>query len=204
MLKKLPTIQRLSQDKNSEVRQELASWLVLFDNQEIEDILYQMLFDKNRMVRLEAVDSLCIGRQERTIEKVKTMMSGEGYLIRAYAVLTMFDLITNRYGKNEEAFQRYEEIVTPYYQAEKDERVLIEYYHNQFQMDNEKGLELLAKSYVQAVDGPDYGLVWPFLHTFRDIKNCINEKKIESILNYRIENILSVQRELAEKIVKKS
>ena len=200
VLKKLATIQKLSQDKNSEVRQELASWLVLFDNEEIEDVLYQMLFDKNRMVRLEAVDSLSIGRQEKTIEKVKTMMSGEGYLIRAYAVLTLFDLITNRYGKNEEGFQRYEEIVAPYFRAEKEERVLIEYYHNQFHMDNEKGLELLGKSYISAVDKGDDRLVWPLLRTFQEIKNSNNKMKMDEILNYGLELILPVQRELAEKI----
>ena len=201
VLKKLSTIQKLSQDKNSEVRQELASWLVLFDSEEIEDVLYQMLFDKNGMVRLEAVDSICMGRKEKTIEKVKTMMSDQGYLIRAYAVLTMFDLITNCYGRNEEAFKRYEEIVAPYFHTEKNERVLMEYYHNQFHMDNEKGLELLEKSYVQAVDEGDDRLVWPLLHTFREIKNSDNEKKIDDILNYGLERILPVQRQLAEKIM---
>lgn len=204
VLKKLATIQRLSQDKNSEIRQELASWLVLFDNEEIEDVLYQMLFDKNGMVRLAAVDSICMGRQEKTIEKVKTMMGGQGYLIRAYAVLTMFDLITNRYGRNEDAVKRYEEIVAPYYQVEKNERVLIDYYQNQFHMDNEKGLEMLGKSYMHAVDEGDAGLVWPLLHIFRDIKNSNNEKKIDDILNYRMEHILPVQRELAERIINSS
>ena len=68
-------------------------------------------------------------------------------------------------------------------------------------MDNEKGLELLGKSYMHAVDDGDDRLVWPLLRTFKGIKNSNNKTKIDEILNYGLEQILPVQRELAEKII---
>ena len=90
----------LANDKNIDVRLTLARQLVLFDSDEIEEILYGMLFDQNRLVRLEAIDSISIGRHEKSIEKVQVMLREEGFLIRMYAVATLFDLITNAYGMN--------------------------------------------------------------------------------------------------------
>ena len=46
---KLPVLLELSQDKNPEVRGMLAENLVLFDCEETEEILYNMLSDQNRM-----------------------------------------------------------------------------------------------------------------------------------------------------------
>ena len=106
---KLPVLLELSQDKNPEVRGMLAENLVLFDCEETEEILYNMLSDQNRMVRLEAVDSIGVGRSRKSIEKVATMLSGQWSLIRMYAVLSLFDLLTNAFGANEEAFKQYRE-----------------------------------------------------------------------------------------------
>lgn len=62
-------IDLLASDKNIDVRRILAKQMVIFDCDEVEDILYGMLDDKNRMVRLEAVDSLSVGRHEESIKK---------------------------------------------------------------------------------------------------------------------------------------
>lgn len=198
--KKLSIIRKLSLDKNPEIRMELAKQLVLFDIDEIEEILYQMLFDKNRGVRLEAIDSLVIGRQEKTIEKVKNMMEGEGYLIRAYAVSTIFELITNHYGINSYAFEKYEEIASRSYLNEKNPRVLIIYYQNYVFLDNENGLHLLENVYTEAVEQKNYELIWLLLHVFKEIQNCRNKEHVNKILNYKIEKLLSAQKELVIKM----
>lgn len=200
--KKIPILSRLSQDRNPDVRVSLASQLVLFDHTEIEDILYNMLFDKNRMVRLEALDALAVGRQTKSIEKVKTMLYKEGCLIRAYAVSTLFSLIANCYGVNKSAFKKYEEAVAKSYLTEKNPRVRLEYYRNQFFMDNEKGLFLLENSYMEAVEREDYGLIWTFLHIFREIRNRNNKERVNEILNHKVERLLPAQRELAIEIIR--
>lgn len=198
---KLSVLSQLSQDKNTEVRRNLAENLVFFDSIEIEKILYDMLFDKNRRVRLEALDTLSIGRQPRTIEKVKTMLEGEGYLIRAYAVATLFDLIVNCYGVNEDAFALYVRAVEKSYAHENNPRVLVDYYRNQFLMNNEEGIRLLEKSYREAVDQKRYDLIWTLLHIFQDIQNRKSTEDINRILSYKEDHVLSVQKELVDKIV---
>ena len=57
----------------------LANQLVIFDNDEIENVLYDMLSDKNRMVRLEAIDSLSSGRYYISLKRLKTKTTIEKY-----------------------------------------------------------------------------------------------------------------------------
>lgn len=48
------------------------------------------------------------------------MLVKEGCMIRMYAVTTLFNLITNAYGMNERAFEKYNLIVKSSFQAEKN------------------------------------------------------------------------------------
>ncbi|MBX9230693.1 hypothetical protein, partial [Pseudocoprococcus catus] len=47
--KNISILSMLASDKNIDVRLTLARQLVLFDSDEIEEILYGMLFDQNRL-----------------------------------------------------------------------------------------------------------------------------------------------------------
>lgn len=201
ILKKIKVLQMLSCDRNPEVRIALARQLVLFDADETEKILYEMLFDKNRWVRLEAVDSLSIGYQEKTIEKVKTMVANEGSFIRAYAVSTLFDLITNRYGVNSDAYSLYKKCVSAYFIQEKNTRVLFAYYQNNFFMNNEEGLRLLEHAYMEAVEKSDYKSIWSLLHIFQEILNFKDQMAVRKIVSYKTEKLLTAQKELVTNIM---
>lgn len=193
-------ISLLAHDKNIDVRMALAKQLVLFDNDEIENILYDMLSDKNRMVRLEAIDSLSSGRHYETIEKVGGMLKTEGYLIRMYAVSTLFDLITNAYGVNEKAFEKYNQIIKQSYQTEINSRVLLSYYQNEYYMQPEKGLFLLKTIYVDALENEKYDLIWTILHIFKEIKNKNNYKDILQIVKHKNEKLLPAQKVFVDTI----
>lgn len=201
IVEKLTILDSLSKDCNAEVRWTLASQLVLFDHPEIEKLLCNMLPDKNSLVRLEALDSLSIGRQPETIEKVKTMLTNEGKLIRAYAVLTLFDLLLNCYGDNETTFDIYREATAESLRQEHNPRVLLEYYHNQYLMGEGQGLQQLKELYEDAVEKQFYHLIWPLLHTFQEIQNEKNAGDIKEVLGYEMEKLLLVQRELVEEII---
>ena len=68
----------------------LAENLVLFECEEAEEILYNMLSDKNRMVRLEALDSICVGRSQKANREschyVEWAMVSDSYVCRTIAV----------------------------------------------------------------------------------------------------------------------
>ena len=194
----LGTIVLLANDRNTEVRMALAEQLVLFDCDEVEDILCSMLDDKNRMVRLEAVDSLSVGRHEESIEKVAAMLAKEGSLIRMYAAATLFDLITNAYGMNEKAFEKYRRIVKSEFENEKNLRVLLIYYRNEYYMQPEKGLYLFKDIYTYILDNERFDLVWTILHILSELKNGDNSKEMQQMLEYKAEKLLPVQKEFIE------
>lgn len=194
----LGEIALLANDRNTEVRMALAEQLVTFDCDEVEDILCSMLDDKNRMVRLEAVDSLSVGRHEESIEKVAAMLVKEGSMIRMYAAATLFDLITNAYGMNEKAFEKYRWIVKSEFENEKNLRVLLIYYRNEYYMQPEKGLFSFKDIYIYILDNERFDLVWTILHIFSELKNKNNSSEIQQILEYKAEKLLPVQKEFIE------
>lgn len=198
ILGKISVLSKLSKDKNMWVRLEVADRLVDFDCIETEDILYEMLSDKNRMVRLEALDSIAIGRQPKSIEKVKTMLVGEGYLIRAYAVSTLFDLFVNCYGANKETFAKYKEAVQQSYKQETNPRVLMDYYKNEVLMGNEEGMQLIKQAYEKAVENKEYTLIWVSLHIFEEIVNKENYEQISQMINNYKEFFLPAQKKHAD------
>ena len=190
---KFSVLLKLSKDKNPEVREMLAENLVLFECEEAEEILYNMLSDKNRMVRLEALDSICVGRSQKAIEKVATMMSGQWYLIRMYAVMTLFDLLTNASGVNEQVFKQYQKIKERHFSMERNPRVLLAYYRNEYYMNHKEGLYLLEKFYVDAMDDARCDLIWPVLHILEEIKSEENQNELQRIVSYKKEKLLPVQ-----------
>lgn len=87
---KFSVLLKLSKDKNPEVREMLAENLVLFECEEAEEILYNMLSDKNRMVRPRGVRfDLCWTEPESNRESCHydewTMVS-DSYVCRNDAV----------------------------------------------------------------------------------------------------------------------
>lgn len=197
----IPIISRLSKDKNNDVKIALAEQLQLFDCEQVEDILCDMLSDKNRMVRLEALDSVSFGGKEETIEKVSTMLVGEGYLIRMYAVTTLFELIINVYGMCEKAFEKYREIINKSYREEANQRVLVAYFENEYYMNKEKGLSLLKDIYYKTIEERKHDVIWTILHVFRDVRNEDNQIELQQILNYRLEELLPVQQKFVNEKV---
>lgn len=189
-------IDLLASDKNIDVRRILAKQMVIFDCDEVEDILYGMLDDKNRMVRLEAVDSLSVGRHEESIKKVAAMLVKEGCMIRMYAVTTLFNLITNAYGMNERAFEKYNLIVKSSFQAEKNQRVLLAYYQNEYYMQPKKGILLLKEIYTDILDNEKYDLVWTILHILSEIRSRNNNSEIQQILEYKAEKLRRFRKNL--------
>ena len=198
--KYISILSMLACDKNIDVRLTLARQLVLFDSDEIEEILYGMLFDQNRLVRLEAIDSISIGRHEKSIEKVQVMLREEGFLIRMYAVATLFDLITNAYGMNEKAFGKYNQIVQQSFQIERNPYVLLSYHKNEYYMHREKGWLLLRNSYTDELDNEKYDLIWTILHTFEEIKNKDNYSELMQVVDYKVEKLSLDQKTFIEEL----
>ena len=104
----LAKMYRMSQDRNPIVRWTLAKALVNRYAPESERVLGNMAEDKNRLVRINAIDSLSTGREEETLKLLKERMKkNHGKMETGYAVSSYFDVYVNRYGYNRESMRGY-------------------------------------------------------------------------------------------------
>lgn len=64
-----------------------------------------MTFDKEDIVKLEAVDSLCIGKTEMSLQRLKKLCRDDDYYVRYFAIQSFCDVFTRIHGQTAEAKQ---------------------------------------------------------------------------------------------------
>ena len=72
--KDFETARKLSVSKDELVRTDIACLLALYENDISESILYDMTFDKSSLVRVNAVDSIGLGKRKDTFDRVYHLM----------------------------------------------------------------------------------------------------------------------------------
>lgn len=94
-----------SYDSDALVRSRVAKLLCRQNYSLIREIiLYRMTYDRDYMVKLEAVDSLCIARSKKSLQRVKKLTEARDSLIRAYAYMSLIDIVENRNIKSEKNY----------------------------------------------------------------------------------------------------
>ena len=96
-------------------------------SREIEDALYLATFDKDMLVRAEAADSLRIGRQERTLNRLKELSVEPDFFVRTYAVMSYFSVFTELRGYTKGTMREYLKETGEPYRREANEEVQIMY-----------------------------------------------------------------------------
>ena len=95
----------LAYSRNAEIRKKVASLLVDQYSERNETVLYHLTFDKEDIVKLEAVDSLCIGKTEMSLQRLKKLCRDDDYYVRYFAIQSFCDVFTRIHGQTAEAKQ---------------------------------------------------------------------------------------------------
>lgn len=91
--KDFETARKLSVSKDELVRTDIACLLALYENDISESILYDMTFDKSSLVRVNAVDSIGLGKRKDSFDRVYHLMQYDRVpIVRSYAVLSQYDV----------------------------------------------------------------------------------------------------------------
>ena len=190
-------IQRLCHDKNTIVRSSVAIALVQRYDPGSEKILLDMTYDKNSLVRIEAVDTLCIGRCTCTLERLKELFQDPNYMIRGYAVVSYFNVWINCYGYTKESMRDYIKDTESFRNKETNPWVLLSYDRNRFLAGEKEGVEnlihilSLTKNHDEVFDGNLYfvKIASSAVNTLREIRTIWNEEWINRILKDALEYI---------------
>lgn len=87
---------RFSHSIDNELRWEAAELLCDHYTPKAEKVLRRMTYDRCYIVRLNAVDSLCIGKAKKTLRRLYILTKSKDELLRMYAYQSTNDIIRNR------------------------------------------------------------------------------------------------------------
>ena len=85
-------VQKLASCDDSLIRNIIAKKLFFFDSDIAEPILLRLLKDSDRLVRVNACDSLCISHSEKTRDILLDIGENGDYLMRGFAILSATDI----------------------------------------------------------------------------------------------------------------
>lgn len=144
-----------------------------------EKALRMLTYHEKSSVRAKAVEALCMGIQESSINRLYELLSCETNLIRGYAVSAWFDVWVNRNGYTEESMAGYRKNAEAFYQKEKDFWVKIFFEKNRYLSGDKAGLTELKRFLCE---NQGYGIPETIVKLLLDIRNLENEKEINRVL----------------------
>lgn len=178
----LKKMYHMEKDRDSLVRADLAKALVNKYTPESETMLRRMACDRDELVRIEALDSLCIGREKASLALLKwKMKKAEERMERGYAASSYFTVWINRYGYHRESMQKYLESVEEIYQQEKDSWVLAHYERNRYKAGEKNALERLTAILMEESKEDSY-VGYAAKSCMGEIMNIFNKNEMKNIL----------------------
>lgn len=154
-------------------------------SREIEDALYLATFDKDMLVRAEAADSLRIGRQERTLNRLKELSVEPDFFVRTYAVMSYFSVFTELRGYTKDTMREYLQETGEPYRREANEEVQIMYMACRYLAGLEEELNRLLDKLEKNIKDCDrnYWVIVGVLRLIPLLVNTRNEHEIKRALN---------------------
>lgn len=154
-------------------------------SREIEDALYLATFDKDMLVRAEAADSLRIGRQERTLNRLKELSVEPDFFVRTYAVMSYFSVFTELRGYTKGTMREYLKETGEPYRREANEEVQIMYMACRYLAGLEEELNRLLDKLEKNIKDCDrnYWVIVGVLRLIPLLVNTRNEHEIKRALN---------------------
>lgn len=164
---------------NADIREKVAEELYSYETKWAERILRRMTYDWNWIVRINAVESLQMGQELKTLRRLKKLTKCKDELIRAYAYVALVDVVMNR--KHSYEIEKMLLWLKKKYQRENSDLVkffivpqLYEYgYKECFQefkklVDNNLKIEHILK----------HNYTWRMIYALKDMTNESNQEEI--------------------------
>lgn len=169
-------LKNLSRSKNWRIRCDVAYLMRKFYIDEFEQDLYRMTFDRHWDVRLEAVDSLCMGRSLTSLKRLQSMCENRNMYFRFYALQSHFDVYMNLNGREEASLEKYSRWLDEFVFQEKSAAVILAVHKIRYILGYEDSFHLLLKVFVETLKVQNYDLCSIALNLIDEI---LDEKNFE-------------------------
>ena len=170
------------------MRTDIAALLALYENDISESILYDMTFDKSSLVRVNAVDSIGIGRRKVTFDRVYHLMQYDKVpLVRSYAVLSQYDIFEKLADKPFSKEKYIEELINCL-GRETHREVMISYYEVLCCAGEKDFFDDIISCIQEKTETEHFVLLWSLLHS---IERLLEKGVIEkSVMTEKLEPLI--------------
>lgn len=159
---------RFSHSLDNELRWEAAELLCDHYTPKAEKVLRRMTYDRCYIVRLNAVDSLCIGKSKKTLRRLYMLTKSKDELIRMYAYQSSNDIIRNR-NIREETSRYLRWIQGGVLEKDSSDKVKLAMYGELYKMGFGKYLARFDTIVKKQIEWKDNSEVWLILNILEDI-----------------------------------
>lgn len=183
-------VYQCASDNESSNRYQVAEILKIRCNEKDEELLRKLAQDKaDDFVRVCALESLQMGREEKTLKCLYERMRIDGQMARGYAVLSFFEVWINRNGYTKDSIRKCWRKMGKLYKKEKDSWVLSSYEQVRYLCGYEDGLEKMKENLRegQGEELRNQHIQSVVIDGFLYLRNIYNESKINQMIKESIE-----------------
>ena len=157
----------LAFSKNRETRARAAALLGRQYDNRSEEILCRLTYDRDEIVRLEAVDSLSIGKTEASLQRLERLSESSDFYIRYFAVQSHFDVYVNIWSCDDAA--NYLPRIKKQMEEEESLLVKLALYKIACLCGECGAFDKIVDILTHAMQGCNYSLISPALHMLDEI-----------------------------------
>ena len=157
----------LAFSKNRETRARTAALLGQQYDNKSEEILCRLTYDRDDIVRLEAVDSLSIGRTEGSLQRLERLSKSSDFYIRYFAVQSHYDVYVNMWNCDDAA--KYLTYIKNQIEEEESLLVKLALYKIAYLCGECSAFDELVAILIHALQVCNYSLISPALNMLDEI-----------------------------------
>lgn len=178
------TVYQCTRDSDSGRRYDAAEVLGIRCNGMDEERLRRLALDGDELVRVNAVEHLAHGVQEKTLNVLYERMRKGSWMVRGYAVKSFFDVWINRNGYTRTSVRKCWRKMEKLYKKEKQPWVLADYETVRYLCGCEEGLAGLER--ILREGRGEFYSQHAALHQLEYVRNIYNEQKINRMIEEAI------------------
>ena len=159
----------LSNSSNSEIRGKVAALLGRVSSEKAEKTLYKLSFDKDELVKVEAIDSLAMAKMSLSIQRLKQLCFSTDTYFRFFAYQSYCDAFLNFYQFDSTKKIELLEFLRVQEKDEKDELVLSAIYKCEAICGNDKSVLKLMEMHTKAKTDENHHLITPIYNMLEEL-----------------------------------
>lgn len=165
----------LANSRNSEIRSKVAVTLGGISCENAEKTLYSLSFDKDDIVKLEAIDSLAVGKSILSLQRLQQICSDTDPSFRFFGFQSYCDVFLNRFSQSSKA--ELLKVLKEYEKQESDSLVLAAIHKCKAICGHKQSVFTLMQMHTKAVEEMNFHLISPVFNLISELTDYLEDEE---------------------------